>query len=110
MIYLLLAIAGMANAISELGNHTKLNFLHRKWWSQDGWMNKNNWKPQPLWQYFPFIMFTDSFHFFKLIWVLSFCFCVAIGGNFIFAFIIYSLFFEITYRVFPILISIIKKK
>mgnify|MGYP000016499848 CR=1 FL=1 len=41
MIYLFLAIAGMANAISELGNHTKLNFLHRKWWSQDGWMNKN---------------------------------------------------------------------
>lgn len=111
MIFLLLAIAGIANAISELSNQGKLNFLHRQWWSQEGWMNKNNWKPQPLWRYFPFIMITDAFHFFKLIWVLSFCISIAIGGaTFIIAYLVYSILFEIIYRIFPILISIIKKK
>lgn len=101
MTYLLLFIIGFTNAVSELSNQGKLD----SWWywfSQAAWQNKNKWKPYPLWRIWPFIIFTDAFHFFKTIWVISMCYAIFLGGlNPLHAFGVYSITFEVFYTLLP---------
>lgn len=101
MIYILLAFIGVSNAISELSNHGKLNHWG-KWWTVEAWNNKNTWKPKGWWKIYPLIIFTDAFHFFKTLWVLSMCFSIYLGGmDWWLAFIIYSCWFQVAYSLIP---------
>lgn len=73
MIYLLI-LTGLFDAISEASNHGKINFLG-SWFRQDSWQNKNqlferlhSMFPKPvayILAYWVLIYFTDAFHFFK---------------------------------------------
>lgn len=100
MVYLLITI-GLANAISELSNHGKLNHWWY-WFSQAAWNNKNTWKPYPIWRMWPFIILTDAFHFFKTIWVLAMCFAIYHGPfNPWLSFAIYSSSFSVFYWLLP---------
>lgn len=101
MIYFLLVTIGFANALSELSNQGKLDHWWH-WFSQESWENKNNWQPYPMWRYWPFIIFTDSFHFFKTIWVISMCFAILFGGlNPFYSFGVYSASFQLFYIILP---------
>jgi hypothetical protein len=101
MIYTLLVLIGIFNAISELSNHGKINHWGQ-WWSIQAWENKNRWKPYPMWRYWPFITLTDSFHFFKSCWVVSMCLAIQLGGlDWYLSFIIYSISFTIFYTLLP---------
>jgi hypothetical protein len=101
MIYLILI--GLFNALSELSNHGKLNHWGF-WFSQLAWTNKNNWKPYPMWRWWPFIIFTDLFHFAKTIWVVLMCICVQfVDLEWYYSFMIYSCSFSVFYWVFPFL-------
>jgi|688.fasta_scaffold56929_10 hypothetical protein len=101
MIYTLLVLIGIFNAISELSNHGKINHWGQ-WWSIQAWENKNKWKPYPLWRYWPFIILTDAFHFFKTCWVITMAFAIQIGGlDWYYSFTIYSASFAIFYTLLP---------
>jgi hypothetical protein len=101
MIYTLLVLIGIFNAISELSNHGKINHWGQ-WWSIQAWENKNKWKPYPLWRYWPFIILTDAFHFFKTCWVITMAFAIQIGGlDWYYSFTIYSATFAIFYTLLP---------
>jgi len=98
---ILLLLIGVANAVSELSNQGKLDHWWY-WFSRAAWNNKNQWKPYPMWRFWPFIILTDAFHFFKTLWVLFMCYAISIGGvNFFYAFLIYSTSFQIFYSLFP---------
>jgi hypothetical protein len=101
MIIALIVLISLFNSISELSNHGKLNHWPQ-WWQQSAWINKNTWKPIPLWSYWPFIIFTDAFHFFKTLWVICMCLAIYLGGlNPFYSFAIYSFFFEVFYSMIP---------
>lgn len=99
-IYLLILI-GLASSVSELSNQGKLDHWWY-WFSQAAWQNKNKWKPYPIWRFWPFIIFTDAFHFFKTIWVIAMCYAIFFGGlNAIYSFGIYSVSFQVFYWILP---------
>ncbi len=101
MKHTLLTMIGLFNAISELSNHGKINHWGQ-WWSIQAWENKNKWKPYPLWRYWPFIIFTDAFHFFKTCWVITMAFAIQISGlDWWLSFTIYSASFAIFYTLLP---------
>ena len=98
---ILLILIGLFNAISELSNHGKINHWG-KWWNIESWNNKNTWQPYPMWRYWPFIIFTDAFHFFKALWVICMCLAVYLGGlSPLLSFTLYSVSFSVFYTILP---------
>ena len=69
------ALIGIFNAVSEASNQGHLNNWPQ-WFTQGVWVNKYYWKPLGLWQYWPLVCFTDAFHFFKTLWVITMCLMV----------------------------------
>lgn len=103
MIYTLVILIALFNAISELSNHGKLDSWG-KWWSVGAWDNKNTWKPYPMWRYWPFIVFTDAFHAFKTLWVVSMCLAIQLSGlDWWLSFAVYSVSFSFFYTIIPLI-------
>lgn len=103
MIYLIPFLIGLFNSISELSNQGFLNNWPQ-WFTQDSWNNKHTWKPVGLWEYWPFIVITDAFHFFKTCWVIVMCYGLLLGSlNPFYAFAVYSASFQLFYWVIPYL-------
>ena len=70
--YLWPALIGLFNAISEASNQGKITHFLPAWFGPDSWQNKYTW----FWgygKYWPLIVFTDAFHFFKTCWVVCMC-------------------------------------
>ena len=75
------ALAGAFNALSECQTFGKYPDSWPLWFQPDGWKNKYIWQPVPLFEYWPFIVVTDAFHFFKFLWVASFSLAVWYAMN-----------------------------
>src|SRR3972149_3498697 len=99
----LLILIGLLSAMSELSNHGKLNHWPQ-WFTQDSWMNKNTWRPTPLFTFWPLIIFADAFHFFKTLWLICFCLTVQyIALEWYWCFIAYSVSFQCFYWLIPLI-------
>lgn len=70
---ILIALIGVFSAISEASNQGHIT-TWGQWFTQAAWQNKYTWHPHGLWQWWPFIVFTDAFHFFKFLWVVCLSF------------------------------------
>lgn len=117
MTFILLILIGLFNAISEASNQSKLQSVNGwgKWFDENSWMNKNTWKPILgfiKWSWWPFIVFTDAFHFFKSCWVICVCLLpifapIELSQNMAILiciyFATYSTSFEIIYSILPYL-------
>lgn len=115
IICLLVILAGIANAISEASNQNALGWIKNKWW--DGY--NTNSKNFPLWmQYGPGVIFRDAFHFFKVAWVVIFCWTIVyaftgklFGFSFCWFFDLFVLFvlFSGAYEGCKMVLKLIKK-
>ena len=110
--YLWPALIGLFNAISEASNQGKITHFLPAWFGPDSWQNKYTW----FWgygKYWPLIVFTDAFHFFKTCWVLCMCWGMNKAFNngeslfvlnfaypihWVACFVFYSVAFEIVYN------------
>lgn len=108
LIFLAILIATF-NSISELSNQGKLRSSDGwgLWWDEHSWNNKNLWYPLfgfYKWSWWPLIIFTDAFHFFKTLWVITMCFLPLLEWDALTpvkVFVVYSCTFEIVYTLFP---------
>lgn len=114
--YWLPVIIGFTFAISQASNQGKLLAVNGwpQWFTYDSWNNKNTWKPVPIWRVWPFVEFTDAFHFFLSVGLVAMCFLPLITidftlfGDFIInravaIFGLYSISFQIFYWLLPYL-------